>query len=230
MIEYTRKDSRRDINKSISSKEIIFSLNGFEFKKNNLFLFQIDNFEILKADFAFIHGKNSSGKSSFIYYLNEYLSNNLSVHKNFFTSMISQELELFESESILSNLSYSYCPKVYKSYHEFKTSLLEYAQMFGIDSILESKVSKNSCSTKMKVSIIRAILSKPNCLLLDEPEIYLDQASTRMLLDILRLINTKNKTAIIWASSKTDTIMQYNFKHFEISNKKLIEKRSYEFH
>ncbi len=68
---------------------------------------------------------------------------------------------------------------------------------FDISEVKNRKVNKLSSGQKKKVSLIRAILSKPNLLLIDEPAANLDPTSRFKLFNKLKELNSEGTTILI---------------------------------
>lgn len=64
--------------------------------------------------------------------------------------------------------------------------LIEYADLFGLTDSLDSHISSYSHGMKQKISLISALISDPDVLILDEPMVGLDPKSSFNLKNIMR--------------------------------------------
>ena len=62
----------------------------------------------------------------------------------------------------------------------------EFSSMIGIDEVLDYELGSYSKGMKQKISIISAMMHKPNNLLLDEPVYGLDPLTSRTIQDFIR--------------------------------------------
>lgn len=73
----------------------------------------------------------------------------------------------------------------------------EMAELFGISSLLNKKMSTLSGGTRQKVSACLAFMFDPQVLILDEPTAGLDPLSVELLKEKIRTEKAKNKLIII---------------------------------
>src|SRR5262249_17418428 len=74
--------------------------------------------------------------------------------------------------------------------------ILELLQRYGLDRFMYSTWSELSGGYKTRFEIVRALLSRPDLLVLDEPFAYLDIISQQIVLRHLRDISKARKTQI----------------------------------
>ena len=70
---------------------------------------------------------------------------------------------------------------------------------------------------KQRVLIVRALANKPKLLILDEPDIALDNASQTKFIENLNRINKENKTTIIFVTHHLGIIEKYITRQFYIN-------------
>ena len=70
---------------------------------------------------------------------------------------------------------------------------------------------------KQRVLIVRALANKPKLLILDEPDIGLDNTSQTKFIENLNRINKENKTTIIFVTHHLGIIEKYITKKFYIN-------------
>ena len=70
--------------------------------------------------------------------------------------------------------------------------------------------------------MIRALLTRPNVLLADEPTSSLDKESSIKMFDVLNYYNVKRQLTVIWASHNRELVKQFPGKIVHLENGKLI--------
>jgi heme exporter protein A len=78
-----------------------------------------------------------------------------------------------------------------------KERILEVSKMVGMQSRLYDHVSTLSRGMQQRFSIARALLHKPNIILLDEPETGLDQQAISLLWGVLKQGDNEKRTVIL---------------------------------
>src|SRR3989339_313250 len=91
---------------------------------------------------------------------------------------------------------------------EFKKSLEELVNLFGITDLLNIQVRKLSLGQRMKCELVAALLHKPKVLFLDEPTIGLDVVAQKNIRDFIKQYNQKNKTTIILTSHYMEDVKE----------------------
>jgi putative ABC transport system ATP-binding protein len=76
----------------------------------------------------------------------------------------------------------------------------ELLEAVGIGDRINSRPSKLSGGQQQRVAVARALASKPEFILADEPTANLDSSSTASLLDLMSHINKKYNTTFIFAT------------------------------
>lgn len=107
-----------------------------------------------------------------------------------------QDFNLLDTFSIQDNI---FLPLVLskEKYPIMKQKLKELAPKLGIDHLLEKYPYEVSGGQKQRVAVARALISKPQLILADEPTGALDSKSTDSLLDILDSINKEGQTIVM---------------------------------
>lgn len=72
--------------------------------------------------------------------------------------------------------------------------LLKFVRM---DKWADSRIGTYSTGMKQRINVIRAMVNEPSILFLDEPTLGLDPQSTVEIRDMIRKINTENRTTMI---------------------------------
>lgn len=79
---------------------------------------------------------------------------------------------------------------------EFKSRLSELAAMLDFDTILDRTVGKLSGGQRRRVDIARALLHKPEILILDEPTTGLDPQTRKLLWDVVSDLRKSEKMTV----------------------------------
>ncbi len=74
---------------------------------------------------------------------------------------------------------------------------MEQLHLLGIAHLAKKKVAKLSGGEKQRVAIARALINNPDIILADEPTGALDTENSKMIMDIFKELNAKDKTIII---------------------------------
>lgn len=88
---------------------------------------------------------------------------------------------------------------------------------FGIVNLKSKLFIELSGGQKQRVLIVRALANKPKLLILDEPDIGLDNTSQTKFIENLNRINKENKTTIIFVTHHLGIIEKYITKKFYIN-------------
>lgn len=79
----------------------------------------------------------------------------------------------------------------------------------GVDDLSEILFSKLSGGQKQRVLIARALATKPDFLLLDEPTAGIDTAATRAIMDLLQRIHAQQKSTILMVNHDLPLVRKY---------------------
>jgi ABC-type bacteriocin/lantibiotic exporter with double-glycine peptidase domain len=167
------------------------------------------NFSINKGEFLQIVGKNGCGKSVLLQSLINYHENfvgSIKIKKNLNTFYVPQENFLFYG-TIRENLT--------KGLKDFDLKYLNYLiSLFDFNVPLDQNVTPFSLSLSsgqmQKIKLIRALLSKPNLLLLDEVFANLDQQTAHTLIE--QLAAMKLTTVFVYHGDLTNLLTNVNYK------------------
>ena len=159
--------------KSVSSSHL-YHLENISVKFGNTEALKGVTMSVAPGEILFITGKSGAGKSTLLNTLAGDIAISsgraqLPSSKTIFVSQVFQDLKLLENMSCEANLWYAYDSHLYKSKREFHEDLVELANVLGVKDHLNKKISELNGGMKQKVALIRALLSRPNVLLADEP-------------------------------------------------------------
>lgn len=179
-----------------------------------------------------INGENGSGKTSLLkiiglidkkykgsYFLSGVDVDNVSQNKisklrNKEIGFVFQDYNLIENEKVSYNIS---IPLFYTDKFgllEKKSRIKEVSQFLEMDGLLNKKVKHLSGGEKQKVAIARAIINKPNVLILDEPMSSLAPRFKNKFLEFI-LNYSKNDNTIIMVSHDTNDIEGFTVYNME---------------
>lgn len=175
-------------------------------------IFENFNIEISNNSFIAIKGQSGSGKTTLInilsmldsdyngeYYVDETLVKNLS-EKEFqkvrleYFSLIFQEFNLINYLSAKDNVILPLKLQNKKIDHHFIDDLFE---KFNMKDQMDQEVRFLSGGEKQRISIIRALVTKPKYILADEPTGSLDDDNTKTIMDYFKQICSEFNIGII---------------------------------
>ncbi|KMT64212.1 molybdenum ABC transporter ATP-binding protein [Catenovulum maritimum] len=117
-----------------------------------------------------------------------------------------QEPSLFPHLTVKQNLFYGLNRKQTVNVSELEVQSI--LSTFDIADLLASYPSQLSGGQAQRVAIVRALLTKPNILLMDEPLAALDKARKNEILPYLVKLKTETKIPILYVSHSLDEISQ----------------------
>ena len=176
------------------------------------------HFKVDKGEIVFITGHSGAGKTTLLNILGGITrptSGKVSTPARggkspYFVAPVFQNLRLISQESLESNLMTSFDPDFYRSKQEFVHDMKELAQMLGIYNYLDLKVSCANGGLKQQVAFLRAILTRPDIILADEPTASLDYDNAKKIYDVLHLYNVKRSLTVVWASHNQDLVKKFS--------------------
>lgn len=88
--------------------------------------------------------------------------------------------------------------------------VLEVATLLEIDHKLDALPNTLSGGQQQRVAVARAVASKPKIILADEPTANLDSKNSKILMDMMRMLNEKEEVTILFASHDEYVINSVN--------------------
>lgn len=172
------------------------------------------NFEMEKGDFVCVMGPSGAGKSTFVNTLStidmptqgvvkvldqdvkQLSENQIGVFRYENLGFIFQEFNLVDSLTVYENIA---LPLILlkKSQAEIEKTVKDNAKMIHVDEILDKFPSEISGGQRQRVAICRALVSKPELLIADEPTGNLDSLNSQEILSYLRSLNKKEGISIL---------------------------------
>lgn len=226
-----RKNSTKNISSLSGMQRNLFYLEDVTVQFGRIAALKSVQLSIEKGEVIFITGSSGAGKTTLLKVLSGEIEPSggkvRTPSKDFtgkavFISRVFQELRLIDKLSCEENLMLSYDPSIYRNKNEFYGDLRELCKLLGIDDRVHLKVRDANGGLKQKVAIIRALLSRPDVFIADEPTSSLDSANARKLFDLLNLYNVKRGMTIIWASHNSDLVKKFSGRIVHLDNGKLV--------
>ena len=177
------------------------------------------------GELLFITGVSGAGKSTLLRVLGgeQHPSSGQVVRKKqIFISKIFQDLRLLVNESCEKNIFQAYDRSIYKNKAEFRRDMEEFVELLGFADRLHLKVRLANGGLKQKVAFVRAMLTKPDVILADEPTASLDYDNAKKLYDILNIYNLKKNLTVIWASHNKDLVRKFTGRIVHLEKGRLI--------
>ena len=120
-------------------------------------------------------------------------------------SMVFQHFSLFETLSVAENIWLGLDPRL--SLDDVRKKAAEKAKIYGLPIEVDRPVHSLSVGERQRVEIVRALLTDPKLLILDEPTSVLTPQAVRLLFDTLRAL-AESGCSILYISHKLDEIRE----------------------
>ena len=184
--------------------------------------------EIFEGDFIAILGPNGGGKTTFIKLLLNILkqtSGEIKFHENLKNKIgyVPQSATTVDGvfpatvDEIIKTAFVNKKSFFKKISIEDKNYINFLMENFGIIDLKSKLFVELSGGQKQRVLIVRALANKPKLLILDEPDIGLDNISQSKFIENLNIINKENRTTIIFVTHHLGIIEKYITKTFYIN-------------
>lgn len=184
--------------------------------------------EIFEGDFVAILGPNGGGKTTLIKLLLNILKQNsgeIKFHENLKNKIgyVPQSATTVDGvfpatvEEIIKTAFVNKKTFLKKFSFEEKNYINFLMESFGIMDLKSKLFVELSGGQKQRVLIVRALANKPKLLILDEPDIGLDNISQSKFIENLNIINKDNKTTIIFVTHHLGIIEKYITKKIYIN-------------
>lgn len=172
------------------------------------------NLEVNQAEFISIMGESGAGKTTLlniIASLDRPTSGNIYLNGEDLTKLRDSELASFRRKKLgfvfqdfnlldqFSNRDNIYLPLVLSDEKEdlMVKRLDDLKEKLGIEKILDKYPYQISGGQKQRIAIARALITKPELLLADEPTGALDSSSSNMILDLFTRVNDLGQTVLM---------------------------------
>lgn len=161
------------------------------------------NFHIYRGEFVCVLGPSGCGKSTLLKILAGFISptegevylEGEKIHgTDWHRGVVFQNPPLYEWMNVEKNVSFG--PRMRKiPKKEYRQDVAEYLEKVGLTEFAKKKVYELSGGMRQRVSIARALINKPDILLMDEPFGALDAFTRETMQQLIR--------SIWWESGKT---------------------------
>ncbi|MDD0853882.1 ATP-binding cassette domain-containing protein [Halobacteriovorax sp. GB3] len=204
----------------------LFFLENLSVRFDKVRALQNIHLSIERGEIVFITGPSGAGKTTLLRLLSGEIKPDVGTirlpEKNVFISRVFQDLRLIERLSVEENLKLVFDPAIYHSKGEFIQDMNELCRILGIQNRLHLKVKDANGGLKQKVAIIRALLSRPQVFIADEPTSSLDGDNARKLFEVLNLYNVKKGLTVIWASHNRELVKKFTGRIIHLDSGKLV--------
>ena len=226
---YQPKYNHTKSNSNILNHGTLFELSEISVNFGKLKALDRVQLKIQQGEIIFLTGASGAGKTTLLRLLCGEIEPNdgiirrpIDFHKNVFLSNVFQDLRLISKWSLKDNLFAAYDPNAYRSKKEFISDMNEMAKVMGFYDRLDLKVMHANGGLKQKVAIARALLTKPDVFIADEPTSSLDVDNAGRVFDILNLYNSKKSMTVIWASHNKDLIRRFTGRTVHLDQGKMV--------
>ena len=182
--------------------------------------------DIDRGEILFVTGASGAGKTTLLGVLagdiEPTMGSCMGYAENFFCARVFQDLRMIPDISIGDNLMLSFDSKLYGSRRQFLSDLLGLVKILGFEDKLDLKTSLANGGLKQKAASVRALLSRPDIFLADEPSSSLDFESAKKLFELLSLYNAKKAMTVVWASHNRELIKQFAGRIVHLDGGKLV--------
>ncbi|MDO4291956.1 MAG: ATP-binding cassette domain-containing protein [Eubacteriales bacterium] len=193
------------------------------------------SFEVQKGEMVGFLGPNGAGKTTTIKMLSGILhptSGEISVNgyvpwerknefKKQFAYVAGQKSQLWINLPAVD--SFALNKSIYElSDTEYKQTLGELVELFGVQDFLKVQVRRLSLGERMKMEMIAALLHRPKVILLDEPTIGLDFIAQNNIREFLKDYNRKNGVTMLLTSHYLKDIEELCHRTIVISHGDLV--------
>jgi zinc transport system ATP-binding protein len=218
----------------------IVSINNLNLKNGSDIILDNVSFKIKKGDFLGIIGPNGAGKTTLFKCM-------LGLNKNFsgtiriFNKDVKKEYKKIYKKIGYIPQSNNFDPQFPATVKEIielgtiekkklnKDTLKEIVEFTGIAEYLDKRIGNLSGGQQQRVMITKALINKPELLILDEPGTAIDINILKLFYKLLIKLNQEKKITIIWSSHDLDAVNLLSNKVACIYKKLLFHGGSKEF-
>ena len=196
------------------------------------------SFSVDEKDFVALIGRSGSGKSTLISHLNglykadsgDIFFKGKNIYANdydltelrFKVGLVFQypDYQLF-SDTVIDDVAFGAMKKGLKKEDAYKKSL-EVLSLFEIEHLKEESPFNLSGGEKRKVAFAGVFVMEPEVIILDEPDAGLDTISKSNFYNLLKDLNKKFGTTIIFITHNLDDVVEYANKVIVLNDGKLL--------
>ena len=163
------------------------------------------SFSVEEGEYVAIMGESGSGKTTLLNILaslDKPTSGEVLLNGKNIVSIKEKEISVFQDFNLLDTFTLKdniFLPLVLsgKKYNEMNSLLQPLATKLGISSLLEKYPYEVSGGQKQRAAVARALITKPQLILADEPTGALDSHSSDELLQLFEDINKQGQTVLM---------------------------------
>lgn len=167
------------------------------------------NFNIKKGEVFGFLGPNGAGKTTTIRMLTTLLrptkghatlagydivTQQEDVRKHI--GLVAEKIILYNQLTAMENLEF-FGQLQHLSKNEVRKRALKWIEKLHMTEWLDTKISSFSTGMKQRINVVRALLTEPDVLFLDEPTLGLDPQTTHMIRNFIRELNSHGVTVIL---------------------------------
>ena len=184
----------------------LLSLNNASVVSRKKYLLKELNFHIKRNEFVTIVGKNGSGKST----LCKVLTGNLKISTGTMKVQDNIKISYVPQHNNHNNiipikvLDFLLLNNVKKKLNELDYKLIE---KLKATSLLQQQFSELSGGQKQRIILTRALILKPDLLILDEPVSFIDFASKDGIYALIQEIRTEQNFSVIMVSHDLNIVL-----------------------
>jgi cell division transport system ATP-binding protein len=183
-------------------------------------------FNFQRGEFLFVTGDSGAGKTTLLKVISglQDITNGRYERSNreFFCSQVFQDLRLVSKWTCERNLWCSYDSAIYKDKKAFADDIYDLCRYLGIQDKLHLKISEANRGLQQKIAMVRALLAKPDVLIVDEPTSSLDKGSAHRIYDLLSIYNLKKGVSVIWATHNQELVRSFSGRMLHLDKGKII--------
>ncbi len=202
-----------------------FLLENVSVKYDQFVALQSVHLSVNAGEILFVTGASGAGKTTLMNVLAGQVqptSGRVLKKSSYFTAYVFQDLRLMNNKTCEENLLLAYDNTIYKNKKEFHADLTELSKLMGVWDKLNLKIADANGGLKQKMCMIRALLTRPQVLLADEPTAALDKNAAINMFEILNYYNTKKGMTIVWSTHNKDLIKQFPGRLIHLDQGKLV--------
>ena len=200
----------------------LIKLNNITHVISNKKIIDIENLDILEEGISFIKGPNGAGKTTLLKILARIISpthGTVKYQNNYESAYVFQN-PIFLNRSVIQNLRYVLEIKMQKYSSTFNTQIINILDEYHLVHLQNINANDLSGGEKQIISIIRAILTSPRILFLDEPTSNLDSTYKDMIQRIIVKYSINNK--VVWITQGSQHINTSESQIIKLSRGKLV--------
>jgi zinc transport system ATP-binding protein len=189
----------------VSTKQALISTNNISLKHNGKKVLDDVSFELNKGEFITLIGPNGAGKSSLIKVLLGLIKPDSGTINRASNVKVGYTPQQFSANEFIPISVLDFLHLNQKVDEDFLTST---ANLTGTNSLLDYPLKELSGGEMQRVLLTRALLGKPNVLILDEPAQNLDVDGQMQLYKLIQDIHQDQDCAVLMVSHDLHRVMK----------------------